>query len=248
MNITIKKERAPHLVKTEMICDGGLAKKLENFSLLKHLNQHSTTLLAGKPRSGKTSLITSLFSSRECLKKVYHKLYVFQPASSGASVKNNIFDTLPPEQIFNELNFENLEYVYNEIEALPKKHNKCIILDDCSASLKNKDLQKLFKVLNNNRRHLGVSIFILSQTYYSVPRELRKVFNNLIIFKTSKIELQTIFEEQIELDKSYVAPLNKLIFNEPYNFMFINTDTQMIYKNFDEIIIKDGEEDKTETI
>jgi predicted GTPase len=71
--------------------------KLNNFEVLKHLNQHSTTLLVGKPRSGKTSLITSLFSSRECMKKV-HKVYIFQPASSGASVKNNVFDKLRPSK------------------------------------------------------------------------------------------------------------------------------------------------------
>jgi hypothetical protein len=36
-----------------MICDNGLADKLNNFEVLKHLNQHSTTLLVGKPRSGR---------------------------------------------------------------------------------------------------------------------------------------------------------------------------------------------------
>jgi hypothetical protein len=208
--IRIEKQ-APHLVKTKMICDNGLADKLNNFEVLKHLNQHSTTLLVGKPRSGKTSLITSLFSSRECMKKVFHKVYIFQPASSGASVKNNVFDKLPPEQIFNELTIEDLNQVYNDIQALPKDYNKCIILDDQGSYLKNKELQRLFKNLCFNRRHLGVSIYFLTQTYFSVPRELRKIFNNLFIFKTSKMELQTIFEEQIELDKSYVLPISKLV-------------------------------------
>ena len=124
MSITIEKNKSPHLVKTRMNCDGGLAEKLDKFELLKHLNQHSTTLLVGKPRSGKTSLITSLFSSQDCLKKVYHRVYIFQPASSGASVKNNIFDNLPPDQIFNELTIEDLDRVYNEIQSMEKKYNK----------------------------------------------------------------------------------------------------------------------------
>lgn len=241
-NIKIEKKPAPHLVKTNMICDNGLSKKLDNYELLKHLNQHSTTLLIGKPRSGKTSLITSLFNSKDCLKRVYHKVYIFQPASSGASVKNNIFDKLPEDQIYNELTIENLQQVYNEISGLPKHYNKCIILDDQGSYLKNKELQKLFKNLCFNRRHMAVSIFFLTQTYFSVPRELRKIFNNLFIFKTSKMELQTIFEEQIELDKLYVLPISKLVFDELYNFLFINTDSQTLYRNFDKIILNEEDE------
>lgn len=242
MSIRIEKQSAPHLIKTEMNCDGGLAKKLDKFELLKHLNQHSTTLLVGKPRSGKTSLITSLFSSQDCMKKVYHRVYLFQPASSGASVKNNVFDKLPENQIFDELNFENLSQVYSEIKALPKHYNKCIVLDDCAATLKNKELQKLFKTMNNNRRHLATSFFFLTQTYYAIPKELRKVFNNLFIFKMSKMELQTIFEEQIELDKKYVLPISRLVFNEPYSFLFINTDSQSLYRNFDKIVLEEDDD------
>ena len=31
----------------------------------------------------------------------------------------------------------------------------------------------------------------------------------------------------------------KLVYDKPFNFMFINTDTQRIFKNFDELIIED---------
>lgn len=241
----IKKEK-PNLPKCHMICDDGLHKKLNNFDLLTHLNQHSTTLLIGRPGSGKTSLIYSLFKSPQCLRKVFHKIHLFQPSSSGNSMKDNIFETLPPEQRHDELDIETLEYVYNEIKSSPKDQNKAIIFDDCSAYLKNKELQKMFKDLAFNRRHHSVSIFFLSQTYFSVPKELRKIFNNLFIFKTSKTELSAIFEEQIELNKDLVIPISKLVYDKPHQFLFINTDTQKIYKNFDEIVINGGD-DKIET-
>ena len=239
MNISIKKNKEPHLVKTEMICDSGLASKLDKFEMLHHLNQHSTSLLIGRPKSGKTSLITSLFSSPACLKRVFHKVYLFQPMASSASVKDNIFEKLPDDQKYDELTLENLQEVYFKIEALPKNYNKCIILDDMSSYLKQKELQKLFKNLCYNRRHMGCSIFFLTQTYFSVPREIRKVFNNLFIFKTSKMELTTIFEEQIELDKSYVLPISKLVFDKQYQFLMLNSDLQKLYKNWDEIIINE---------
>ena len=36
MSISIEKNKSPHLVKTQMNCDGGLAEKLDKFELLKH--------------------------------------------------------------------------------------------------------------------------------------------------------------------------------------------------------------------
>jgi hypothetical protein len=86
-----------------------------------------------------------------------------------------------------------LNQVYNDIQAPLKDYNKCI-LDDQGSYLKNKELQRLFKNLCFNRRHLGVSIYFLTKLILASP-ELRKIFNNLFIFKTSKMELQTIFEE-----------------------------------------------------
>ena len=35
----------------------------------------------------------------------------------------------------------------------------------------------------------------------------------------------------------------KLIYDKPYQYLFINTDTQRLFKGFDEIIVQDGEDD-----
>ena len=221
-----------------MRCDKPLHKKLDKFELTKFLNQHTTNLLIGKPRSGKTSLLFSLFENKEILRKVYHKIYVFQPEPSRSSMKNDIFGKLPPDQLFNELNFENLDLVMDEIEATSDL-NIAIIFDDVGASLKNFDTMNLMKKLIFNRRHLHTSVFFLVQTYYSIPKDIRKLFSNIFVFRVNKNELATIFDEIVE-DKEMVDithQISKLIYDKPYNFMFINTDTQRIFKNFDELII-----------
>ena len=236
--LTIKKHKKPILKPCEMRCDKPLHKKLDKFELTKFLNQHTTNLLIGKPRSGKTSLLFSLFENKEILRKVYHKIYIFQPQPSRSSMKNDIFGKLPEEQLFNELNFENLDLVMEEIEASPDL-NIAVIFDDVGASLKNNDTMNLMKKLIFNRRHLHTSVFFLVQTYYSIPKDIRKLFSNIFVFRVNKNELATIFDEIVE-DKELVdiAPqISKLIYDKPYNFMFINTDTQRIFKNFDEIII-----------
>lgn len=236
--ISIKKHKKPILTPCKMKCDQPLHKKLDKFELTKFLNQHTTNLLIGKPRSGKTSLLFSLFENKEILRKVYHKIYVFQPSPSRASMKNDIFGKLPPDQLFNELNFENLDLVMDEIEATSDL-NIAIIFDDVGASLKNFDTMNLMKKLIFNRRHLHTSVFFLVQTYYSIPKDIRKLFSNIFVFRVNKNELATIFDEIVE-DKDMVdiAPqISKLIYDKPYNFMFINTDSQRIFKNFDELII-----------
>jgi hypothetical protein len=42
------------------------------------------------------------------------------------------------------------------------------------------------------------------------------------------MELETIFDEQIEINKKYVLPISKLVYDKPYNFLFINTDLQTL--------------------
>ena len=236
--INLIKHKKPKLKPCVMRCDKPLHKKLDYFELTKFLNSHTTNLLIGKPRSGKTSLLFSLFENKDILRKVYHKIYVFQPEPSRASMKNDIFGKLPPDQLFNELNFENLDLVLDEIEATPDL-NIAIIFDDVGASLKNFDTMNLMKKLIFNRRHLHTSVFFLVQTYYSIPKDIRKLFSNIFVFRVNKNEMKVIFDEIVE-DKELldiVPELSKFIYDKPYNFMFLNTDSQRIFKNFDEIKI-----------
>ena len=73
----------------------------------------------------------------------------------------------------------------------------------------------------------------------SIPREIRKLFTNIFVFKVSKIELQTIFDEVVEQKKELVVDISKLVFDKPYQFLMINTDNNRLFKNFDEIIFSD---------
>jgi hypothetical protein len=116
--------------------------------------------------------------------------------------------------------------------------NNCIIFDDQTAYLKNKDTLQLLKEMIFNRRHLHLSIYFLVQTYYSVPREIRRMFSNIFVFKTSKDEIENILDEVIETgDKHLSQKVSKMVFDKPYEYPFINTDSQRMFKKFDEIII-----------
>ena len=245
ISISIIENDKPNLPQCKMLCDTGLHNKLDKYELTKFLNQHSTTLYIGRPRSGKTSLLFSLMKG--ILKKCFHKIYVFQPAESRASMSNDIFGKLPKERLYSELNFDNLLEVMSYIkEDASNGLNSLIIFDDMTAALKKKETLQLFKELIYNRRHLHCSLYFCVQTFFSVPKDLRRLWTNMFIFKTSKDELQNIWTELIEYDDNLLKPVRKLVYDKPYQYLFVNTDSQRLFKGFDEIKIKDEEDSEDE--
>ena len=126
-------------------------------------------IIVGRPGSGKTSLLINMLNDKKIYRKVFSQILVCMPKSSRQSLKNNIFDVLPPDQLFDELDeitkiknnketFEN----ENEERAEAGKPAMCrhqlLILDDITAHLKNRDNEKMLIELATNRRHYNLSI------------------------------------------------------------------------------------------
>lgn len=236
MSITKKRNEAPPLSKCDMVCDGGLHEKLNNYELTKFLNSHETNLMIGRPASGKTSLLYSFFKSPKIFRKVFHNIYLFQPSHSRASMKDNIFAKIPQEQCYEELNYENLNEVMTTIKGEDKKYNNCIVIDDMTAYLKNQDVKQLLKELIFNRRHLRTTVIFLVQTWFSIEKDIRKLFSNIFCFRVSKQELTNIMDEVVESKAKYMNDIAKIVFDEPYKYLFINVNTQRLFDGFDELI------------
>lgn len=227
----------PKMTPPQMLCDKVLHPKLEKYELTQYLNQHSTNLLLGKPKSGKSSLLWAMFKNKKMLNKVFNNVYLFQPSHSRASIKNDIFKKHDKDKMYDELTYENLEYVIDSIKATDTDETNVIIFDDMSAYLKNKETLRLFKELIFNRRHLRTSIYFLNQTFFSVPKELRRLFSNIFVFKVSRNEMSNLFDEVVEQDnvKELMPEIIKMVYDKPYQYLFINTDQQKFYKGFDRI-------------
>ena len=166
------------------------------------------------------------------LKKVYDKIFVFMPSASQASMKDNLFGQLPEEQRFEELTEETMDMAECQFEKI-----NCVIIDDMTVHLKDKDVQKRLREWSFNRRHLGLSIFILSQSWNAVPLSIRKVINNAFIFKVGKKEMELIFKEMVESHESKVGDILKLVYDKPHQFLFINFSAQRFYKGWDELLL-----------
>jgi GTPase SAR1 family protein len=244
MNIKLVKCEAPNFQKVNFSCDCELSKKLNDFPMTRdHLNKFNTTLFIGTQGSGKTSLLVNFV--KRLYKKVFDKIYVFMPKSSRDSLKPNIFEVLPEEQLFEELNSENISRVYEDAKELSADGKKVLIIyDDVQKALKNKFVLNSLKNIIANQRHLHITNLILCQNFFALDKSLRELVNNVILFKLGKSQSEKLFNELIELHKDKFDKIRDLVFDEKYNWMFMNLATQRIYKKFDEIVFDEPEEDE----
>ena len=237
--IHIKKNKEPNLKKVKFNCDSKLCNKLDDYELTKLLNKSHFLAFIGKGGSGKSSLMISFLKSPEAFKSVYDYIYVFIPPTSRASVENSFWEkNLPENQIYDDLTTENLEEVKQKIEENSENGEKSLIIyDDVQSQMKNNDIRKIILHLNNNKRHLKLSMWCLLQNYTKLDKQVRMNLTDIITFKVSKPEILNLYEEHIELDKDKFDDVQKLLFQKPYDFYYLNTNSQRHFLNWDEIII-----------
>ena len=164
------------------------------------------------------------------------------PSSSRNSMLKNPFEKHHEEKMFEDLDYDSIGAIYDKLKtASSENETSMLILDDIGASLKNIEIQKLFRKIIYNRRHLKVHVFVLLQSYLSVPKEIRKIFTNIIMFKPSKVEFQNLFDELFETKKDLAVDVMKMVYDKKHEYLFLNVETQKMYKNFDEIIFHEKE-------
>jgi len=195
----------------------------------------------GAAGSGKTSAAIAWLCNPEIYRKKFHHIHIVMPPNSRASLEGNILKDHPPEKLHDDLTLEVLEFVqaYCEAES-SEKHYSLLFVDDCASSLKNTNIQKLLQKLVFNRRHLRLSIWIMAQSYNTLPLSLRKNISNAVLFRPrNKKELHTIFDELVYLSKEDQTKLANHVWDAPFNFLFIDTGKAKLYKNFNYLQLDD---------
>ncbi len=240
----IKKNEDVVLKMPQMLVDHPLASHLENEPLLSHLNKSFACSFIGRAGSGKTSLMTGLLQTKNKLKKVFNKIYVFMPSYSRGSMKKCIFDCLPENQIFSELTLDNLFQVYQRLEENTEdKLLSLIIFDDVQDAFKGECEKLLLKIINN-RRHLRTSLMIVAQSYKKMSLDVRKALTNHFLFNLSKEDYNQIYEERIYIPKHLwetILDYYRKGNDRKGNFLFLDPEKQKTFIGWDEVII-DSEE------
>ena len=241
MKITLKKNKSLDLKVPDFSCDNNpLGEHLNDYDMLSHLNCYGFTGLIGKPGSGKTSIVISWLTGKKknkVFRKVFDHILLVMPESSRNSLKKNIFEKHDPDKMFEELTSTTINTIYDMLLTSSKENEKTLlILDDVGASLKRNDIQTMLKRIIFNRRHLKVHIVVMLQSFTTAPLVIRKLYTNVIMFKPAKKEFETLFEELFETKKDNAMDIMNFVYDKPHQYLFLNVDSQRMFKGFDELI------------
>ena len=135
-----------------------------------------------------------------------------------------------------------MDDILSDIEDYNKKRkrNILIIFDDMiSHVMLDRRTQQILKGLFIRCRKLNISLCFLTQSYFSVPKDVRLNCTLYILFKlNNRRELQNIaIDHSTDIDYKDFIKIYRVCTKEPFNFLTIDTskDNKFI-KNFDEIL------------
>ena len=201
-------------------------------------------LVIGPSGSGKTNyLLNSIQRDNNIVNKIYlyakdieeskYKLLIDKREKAGLKKLND-------KNAFIEC-CNSMKDILSNIEDYSKKRRKKVLLifdDMISHVMLDKKAQQFLKDLFIRCRKLNISLCFLTQSYFSVPKDVRLNCTHYILFKlNNKRELQNIaINHSAGIDYKDFIKIYRVT-GEHFNFLTIDTtkDNKFI-KNFDEIL------------
>ena len=211
------------------------------------LNNVNCSAIIGLPGSGKSSLIkTLLYGTQESnlYNNVFNSVYYISPSQTMDL-------NLPDEKIISLADNDNLAQILEDIIENESNlgeeddpHRVAIFIDDAINWINgDKKSMNIFKKICMNGRHLlkpysSLQTFIVSQKIRSIPLQIRSQLNQIWFYNSTKKEKEVFSDEFLPLDLKESELLYDFVFDEPYNFLFVNLllpKNKRIFKNFSQI-------------
>ena len=187
-------------------------------------------LIIGGSGSGKTNTLLNLINEQNDIDKIYlyardlnepkYKILIKKRKDAGIKHLNDPNAFIECSNTMDDV-YENIND-YNPI----RKIKKLIVLDDMIADIMtNKKFQAIIKELFIRCRKLNISLVFITQSYFSVPKDVRLNSTHYLIMKiNNKRELQNIaINHSADIDYQDFKKIYRECTKEPYNFLTIDT-------------------------
>lgn len=176
--------------------------------------------------------------------KVYHELspeLLYQLYDELSGIKENYVMKMEKrkkkkkdEPMFDD---DDADTQKEDNEPLEPQYN-CIIIDDMADALKDKNIIKALNKMLIKARHIQTAFIFTLQSYYYFPKILRKQITNITIFKPKNSEeWNSIAKELLLMNQEDGLQLYDYVYNEPYTHLDIDTVSNLLYKNFNQLTI-----------
>jgi hypothetical protein len=201
--------------------------------------------ISGSGGSGKSSMLLNFFKSPDYYRGKFDNVYVFTPLTSFLSVHKHPFEK--HDKVFHDIDEEILEDIETELLSIKEEcltmdcamENSLIIIDDMGGSLKDKHLVKALNKMILKTRHISCSWVFTLQSYFMLPKILRKQMNYITVFKPKNTEeWASVAKEVFQIAKDKQQELYDYCFSEPYQHLDIDLFSGRMYKNFNLIEFK----------
>ena len=203
-------------------------------------------LINGGSGSGKTNMLLNLIKEQDksdVIDKIYlyardlnkpkYQFLIKNPENAGIKHVNNPNAFIECSNTMDDV-YENI-HDYNS----SRKRKILIVFDDMIADIMtNKKFQAIIKELFIRCRKLNISLVFITQSYFSVPKDVRLNSTHYLIMKiNNRRELQNIaINHSVDIDYKDLMKIYRECAKEPYNFLTIDTtlpasDPQRFRKN-----------------
>jgi len=209
-------------------------------------------IISGASGSGKSNLIVNLLKSNKTTKdnkhkKSYRNMFnnIILVSPSAHTIKDSPLENISNDQKFDSISEEVFELVDSMTDdAIQENKHTLLILDDISSQLRMKENEKILNQLIKNRRHLNLSIWIVTHKSTDASPALRSNANLIFLFrpKTTR-EIDTIQSEYMMMSKQRADEIMNAAYKDRYDFLLIDTSLRTgsdfrYFRNYSELIFK----------
>ena len=187
-------------------------------------------LIIGGSGSGKTNTLLNLINEQKDIDKIYlytkdlsepkYEYLIKNRENAGIKHLNDSKAFIECSNTMNDV-YENIDN-YNP----NRKRKILIVFDDMIADIMtNKKFQSIIKELFIRCRKLNISLVFITQSYFSVPKDVRLNSTHYLIMKiNNKRELQNIaINHSADIDYKDFMKIYRECIKEPFNFLTIDT-------------------------